>query len=78
MASQYGATMNHLTEQRKEARARALAVEKQIKKERNLHRTLLKKTKGLSSAQLQEAADRARLAENSGSAENGGSAAALS
>ena len=78
MASHYDATMNHLTEQRKEARARALAVEKQIKKERNLQRTFLKKIKGLSSAKLQEAADRARLAENSGSAEVGGSAAASS
>ena len=78
MASQYDATMKHLTEQRKEARARAFAVEKQIKKERNLHRTFLKKIKGLSAAQLQEAADRARLADNSGSAGAGGSAAASS
>ena len=75
MESQYDAKMRDLAEQRKEARARALAVEKQIKKEKVLQRSFLKKVKGLSSAQLQEAADKARRVENDGSTETGGGAA---
>ena len=72
MESQYDVKMKELAEQRKEARGRALALERQMKKERKVQQAFLKNVKGISPQRLHEAAERARAAENSAAPASGG------
>lgn len=71
MDADYNAKMQALAQQRKEARCRAAAVERAIKKEKQAQKRFLKNVKGISSARLYAAAERARAAEAGAAASSG-------
>ena len=71
MDAEYDTKIKALAQQRKEARCRAVAVEREIKKEKQVQKTFLKNVKGISSARLYAAAERARAAEAGAAASSG-------
>ena len=64
-AQQYEETLRALTQEQKEAKMKALRVQREIRKHVAQQRKTLRKVKGLTSQQLYAAAERAKAAETS-------------
>ena len=69
MQADIDAKIAGLVAERKEAKRKALELEREIKKQKNDFRSVVRKVRGLTSAQLSAAAERAKILEDAASAD---------